>query len=431
MKVIIMETWNFGIDNDKLVELVLTGKKTATTSLYNDGKLPKSGEQSILVFDNEKKACITQTKEVIIKKFKDIDWNLASLEGENNSLEEWRNIHREYFSSIIPNFNDNTQVVFEIFDVVENLVLKRLEIAKKIVNSNKEIFGEKTDIKEINAGFNNSIFDIDDKYIIKVCDDVEKEKKFEVESNFYVSNMNNNAIPKLFKFDNSKKILPYVYEIIEKVKGKTVYYYWYKMNENEREEFIRKLMLTIKKLHSKNYNAYDWSSKIKKEVIYNYNKCKDLFNIEEQYIITDSLSLYELILSNNKFALIHNDLHFDNILIDEDKNIKLIDFNDSEIAPFDYDLRLLYMSKEQPWKWANSEMDPLQKPKDYEKIFEYVKKYYPELNKLTYLDERMIIYSILNDIMLLTRFKHNNLKERIVKNSKLILNKMNKKENSK
>jgi uncharacterized protein YhfF len=426
-----METWNFGINNDKLVELVLAGKKTATTSLYNYDKLPKSGEKSILVFANEKKACITQTKEVLIKKFKDIDWNLASLEGENKSLEEWKKNHKKYFKSIISSFDDNTQVVIEIFAVVENLVLKRLEIAKKIVVSNKKLFGENVNIKEINAGFNNSIFDIDDKYIIKICDDYEKEKQFEVESNFYFSNVNNNAIPKLFKFDNSKKDVPYVYEIIEKVKGKTVYYYWYKMNENEREEFISKLMLIIKELHSKDYNSYDWPSKIKQAVINNYNKCKDLFNMEEQHIITDSLSLYEIILSDNKFSLIHNDLHFDNILIDEDKNIKLIDFNDSEIAPFDYDLRLLYMSKEQPWKWANSEMDPFQKPKDYAKIFEYVKKYYPELNKLKHLEERMIIYSILNDIMLLTRFKHNNLKERIIKNSKLILNKMNSRENSK
>lgn len=30
-----LKTWKFGIDNDKLVELVLLGKKTATTSLYD------------------------------------------------------------------------------------------------------------------------------------------------------------------------------------------------------------------------------------------------------------------------------------------------------------------------------------------------------------------------------------------------------------
>ena len=31
-----LKTWRFGIDNDKLVELVLSGKKTATTCIYDE-----------------------------------------------------------------------------------------------------------------------------------------------------------------------------------------------------------------------------------------------------------------------------------------------------------------------------------------------------------------------------------------------------------
>ncbi len=49
-----LETWQLGINNDELVELVLEGKKTATTCL-NNTKVPKIGERSILTFENEKK----------------------------------------------------------------------------------------------------------------------------------------------------------------------------------------------------------------------------------------------------------------------------------------------------------------------------------------------------------------------------------------
>lgn len=35
-----LKTWNFGIDNDKLVNLVLSVKKTATTSLYDETDIP-------------------------------------------------------------------------------------------------------------------------------------------------------------------------------------------------------------------------------------------------------------------------------------------------------------------------------------------------------------------------------------------------------
>lgn len=63
----------------------------------------------------------------------------------------------------------------------------------------------------------------------------------------------------------------------------------------------------------------------------------------------------------------------------------------------------------------------ISKKGDYINIFKYIKKYYDELNQISNLNERMIIYTILNDIRVFARFKTSELKERIVKNSKKIL----------
>lgn len=141
------------------------------------------------------------------------------------------------------------------------------------------------------------------------------------------------------------------------------------MNETQKEELIKKLMSVLKEIHSKEYLSYDWSMYIKEKVLFNFNKTIYMFNEEEKNIILKSLEKYDEILSDNRFYLIHNDLHFDNILLDAEGNIKLIDFNDVLVAPFDFDLRLLYMSVSLPWKWANIEMDLLQKPKDYKYLF--------------------------------------------------------------
>lgn len=141
------------------------------------------------------------------------------------------------------------------------------------------------------------------------------------------------------------------------------------MNETQKEELIKKLMSVLKEIHSKEYLSYDWSMYIKEKVLFNFNKTIYMFNEEEKNIILKSLEKYDEILSDNRFYLIHNDLHFDNILLDSEGNIKLIDFNDVLVAPFDFDLRLLYMSVSLPWKWANIEMDLLQKPKDYKYLF--------------------------------------------------------------
>lgn len=412
-----LEIWQFGINNDELVELVLEGKKTATTCL-NNTNIPKVGERSILTFENEKKACVVETKQVIITKFKDVTPEMAYLEGEGDrTLDYYRKVHTDYFKTINPDFNDDTEVVFEVFEVVEDLRKARLAIAEKVVEANKEIFGSdnKHTITEINAGFNNDIFNVDNKYVIKICAS-NKEDEFEKESKFYKQNSNSKHIPKLYKYDNSKTIINSVYEIIEKIEGKSLYYYWYKMTEDEREETIKELISILKEIHKSNDETYDWVKYIKEKVLSYYEKVKKYFSSEEQRLIEKSFKEYDKYLSKNQFAFIHNDLHFDNIIKNE-KGLFLIDFNDAMVAPIDYEFRILYMCKDTPWKWANIEMDPYQKPEDYKNIDIYIKKYYEDFSKIEYIDKRMIIYRVLNDIGLLTRFDNDELKENVLRYS--------------
>lgn len=101
------------------MKLVLDGKKTATTSLYEFDSLPTVGDVSILTDSNNNDMCIIKTKEVIVTEFKNIIWDLVKLEGENNSLEEWRKVHKNFFSKIDSSFNYDTKIIFEIFEVVE------------------------------------------------------------------------------------------------------------------------------------------------------------------------------------------------------------------------------------------------------------------------------------------------------------------------
>lgn len=108
-----MKTWQFDIDNDKLINLVLSGKKTATTSIYDENDLPIINEEKILIFNNEKKACITKTIDFKIMKFKDMTEDYARLEGEGDlSLDYWKKVHYDFFKKNNPNFNDNTLIVF-------------------------------------------------------------------------------------------------------------------------------------------------------------------------------------------------------------------------------------------------------------------------------------------------------------------------------
>lgn len=66
-----LKSWSFAVDNDRLVKLVLEGKKTATTSIYN------------------------------------------------GIVDEWLAEHYKLFKPLDNNFNDKTKVVIELFEVTK------------------------------------------------------------------------------------------------------------------------------------------------------------------------------------------------------------------------------------------------------------------------------------------------------------------------
>lgn len=113
------DRWTFEIDVDRLVNLVLDGKKTATTSLYDLDNISEVGDISILTDTKDNNVCFIKTSNVIVTELKNITWDLAKLEGENKSLNEWKESHTNYFKKLDPNFNENTRVIFEVFEVIK------------------------------------------------------------------------------------------------------------------------------------------------------------------------------------------------------------------------------------------------------------------------------------------------------------------------
>ena len=83
-------------------------------------KLPVIGEESIICYDDETEACIIKTVDYTIVKFNEMTENYAKLEGEGDlSLNYWKNVHYDFFKSIDSTFNDESKILFEIFEVVK------------------------------------------------------------------------------------------------------------------------------------------------------------------------------------------------------------------------------------------------------------------------------------------------------------------------
>lgn len=113
---------------DRLIELYLSGKKTAGSSLkkgyYHDNEpLPKVGDHWIVLNSQKKPTFIAKTIKVEHYLFKDVPERVAIAEGEGAlSLKYWRSAHEKFFSQFFDTLDikdiENEVVIVEHFEIV-------------------------------------------------------------------------------------------------------------------------------------------------------------------------------------------------------------------------------------------------------------------------------------------------------------------------
>jgi len=124
------ESFHFDLSErvaNHLLSLVLKGIKTATASslLYyeNTGeKIPKVGDYSIVTDWEGDPHCVIKTTKISILPFNEITYDICKREGEDDTLQSWRDSHQRFFSkqgeSMGFEFSEAMEVVFEDFEVV-------------------------------------------------------------------------------------------------------------------------------------------------------------------------------------------------------------------------------------------------------------------------------------------------------------------------
>lgn len=294
---------------------------------------------------------------------------------------------------------------------------------KSILKQNESLFGSNPTVNKINVGFTNTLYNVNDLFIIKICTDVNNEEKFKKEINFYNSNKDNDLIPKLYFSSTDKDNVPYMYEILEKIDGVSLYDVWHKLEELERKAIIKQLCEAMKRFHSNKGTPYDWVKRTSDLFLTLYEKAKtsNLFTVEELALLNEAYLKFPTLLKSDEFVLIHNDLHFDNIFYKEG-SIKLIDFERSVYAPKDFELDILYRMIRKPWKFASEENEQYTKLSDYENIMSYIEKYYPELIHTENLYKRLAIYDI---VYFLKQYvnapQYGELKEDVLKATEIVI----------
>lgn len=128
-----LEKWHFELTEkacNTLLDLVLKGQKRATSSSLaafelGDETIPKEGELSVITDWDGNPRCVVRTKKVHILPYEEITYDLAKLEGEDETLDSWKRSHECFFTRegemLGYHFSPQMPVVFEEFEIVEVL----------------------------------------------------------------------------------------------------------------------------------------------------------------------------------------------------------------------------------------------------------------------------------------------------------------------
>lgn len=116
-----------GIKGDELIALTVSEKKTAFFSSYatfaiDSEPLPVSGELYIVVDRANKPACVIEIESVNIIPYNEVTWGMAQKEGEDESLEAWKEKEKEYLEdegAILGfEFRPDIKLVYQTFKVI-------------------------------------------------------------------------------------------------------------------------------------------------------------------------------------------------------------------------------------------------------------------------------------------------------------------------
>ncbi len=279
------------------------------------------------------------------------------------------------------------------------------EIVVQIIEKN---INEKiTSIKQINSGYSRIIFLINDKYILKIVTNPIKDNNTIKEVNFLLNNDILEFIPKVIFCDFTKKSFPYVYYLERKINGESLLLKWPLLKESEKQQILVQLLEKLDKLHSLDYSSHfdnncldlllkEYDNYLSKII---YSK---ILNKEKIHYLYELKNTIPYLLEGAKTGLIHGDLHFNNILVNDDNKISIIDFEKLKHSFVERELDPINRMSRNPNSF-NTNPKIVLIDYDFRNIMNFIKNNFEAINNDKF-DDRLLLFDCLNSLMWLEKY---------------------------
>ena len=270
--------------------------------------------------------------------------------------------------------------------------------------------GNVVSVANIEIGFTNKVYLVNDAFILKVCEDESNEQKFESEVFFYNFFKDKIPVPKIRVFDKSKNIYGKFFMIYPKIEGDNLYTKWHLLNNEQRKIIIKQICDILKVINKSPYDEFlqkfdvnfsdNWHDKILNQIQNSLTKIeeKKLLSPEFIKVIKKFVEDNHHVLKEQKLALVYWDVHFDNILVQDTNIVGILDFERTEVSSMDFVLDIVKRMVEYPKKYMSEKFEKFAKKEDYAYLLDWFQEFYPELFEFENLDKRLDLYAVEHDL---------------------------------
>jgi aminoglycoside phosphotransferase (APT) family kinase protein len=276
--------------------------------------------------------------------------------------------------------------------------------------------GEASLIEEIDTGFSNDVFTIDNKYILKSWDP-KNINLFRKELWCLNALKEKIPVPKVLCYDAKGEAVGQPYIVMEKMPGIPLINAWQNLKDPLKSQIVKQICDHLKVINSLEGSQADglfnkiasWQDWIELEFKNNLLRMEETGMYGSNTIRKVKIRMDILLpaLKEQNIKISYYDVHFGNFLIDNNKVSSVIDLERVEWVSIDYSLNWVNRMTYDPEEYIE---DP--KAKEFEKILPLFEQHYPELFQFPEIEKRLEAYTILSEM----RFK---LKEFELANSSI------------
>ena len=286
----------------------------------------------------------------------------------------------------------------------------------------KHNFGELISLRKMNEGFLNSLYEINNEFILKICGDVVLESHFKNGLELIHHFQGKLPVPVVIEKDFTKKLLPSIFYFYYKIPGVPLSSTWHTIDNLTREDYIKQIISYLKIINSSDVSPIlkkprqNWAL-IRKNQIQTIIAQIEKNDFLDKQMISKIKSYYEanwLILKESLIVPVYWDLHLGNFLVSDSQITGILDLESIEYLSIDYALNIIYQMVQYPHLFLPKKYEHFSLISDYKFVIQWFKKHYPEMFAFPSIDIRIKLYALEYDLnLLLTYPSSESLKHRL------------------